>query len=167
MRDGCQNRTRQTAQLRLPPQRQQSALRRWFSLLVTPQSDTNLLTAAMGELGLEFKAFENAAGLSRGWTRRVPDLMIIDVAANGVDAIDTVFMLAERKYNGVIQFTAEAGTATVEGVMRAAERHGLRMLPPMTRPFDSEQIKTILQEQKTAALHVRTIKDQARRGVEA
>ena len=116
------------------------------------QSDANLLCAAMDGAGLEFRAFENATGLSRGWTRRVPDLIVIDVAANGVDAIDTVFALAERKYNGALQFTAEASTAAVEGVMRAAERHGLRMLPPITRPFDNEQIKAVLEKQKTAAL---------------
>jgi EAL domain-containing protein (putative c-di-GMP-specific phosphodiesterase class I) len=79
-------------------------------------------------------------------------VIVIDVAANGVDAIDAVFTLAERKYNGTVQFTAETGTATIEGVMRAAERHGLRILPPIARPFDNEQIKTVLQEQKTAAL---------------
>jgi EAL domain-containing protein (putative c-di-GMP-specific phosphodiesterase class I) len=114
--------------------------------------DVNLLSAAMGGLGLDFKSFEDAAGLTRGWSRRVPDVVVIDVATNGVDAIDAVFMLAERKYNGTVQFTAETGTATIEGVMRAAERHGLRILPPIARPFDNEQIKTVLQEQKTAAL---------------
>ena len=97
-------------------------------------SDVNFLSAAMGGLGLEFKSFENAAGLTRGWSRRVPDVIVIDVAANGVDAIDVVFTLAERKYNGSVQFTAETGTTMIEGVMRAAERHGLRILPPIATP---------------------------------
>jgi len=115
-------------------------------------SDINLLAATASDLGLDFKPFENAAALSHGWSRRVPDVILIDVAANGVDAIDVVFSLAERKYNGAIQFTAEAGTAAVDGVMRAAQRHKLRTLPAIARPFVSEQVKNLLADQKTAAL---------------
>jgi EAL domain-containing protein (putative c-di-GMP-specific phosphodiesterase class I) len=115
-------------------------------------SDVNLLSTTASALGLDFKAFENTAALSRGWSRRVPDVTLIDVAANGVDAIDAVFALAERKYNGAIQFSADAGTAALEAVMRTAERHKLRMLPAITRPFSSEQIKNLLSEQKTTAL---------------
>ncbi len=84
---------------------------------------------------------------SRGWTRPARTRSRRDRrCGNGVEAIDTVFMLAERKYSGVSPvYHRKRQRSTIEGVMRGYRGAimGCDILPPMRRPFDNEQIKTL------------------------
>jgi EAL domain-containing protein (putative c-di-GMP-specific phosphodiesterase class I) len=114
--------------------------------------DVRLLSAVMDGVGIEYKAFENGAALSRGWTKRVPDLIVIDVSASGVDAVDTIFTLAERNYTGALLFTADRANAAIDGLVRVAQRHELKSLPAVKRPLERDALHAILKEQKTAVL---------------
>ena len=114
--------------------------------------DSRALAAIMDGVGIEHKAFENSAALTRAWSKRIPDLIILEVSGGGVDAVDTIFTLAEHKYTGALQLTGERGNLAIEGIARVAQRHSLNSLPVQYKPFGSNEIAKIFAEQKTAAL---------------
>ena len=114
--------------------------------------EVQLLSAALEAAGIEGKPFENHSALTRGWSKRIPDIIAIDVGGSGVDAIDTIFMLAEHKYSGAVLLTGERGSPTIEAVARVAQRHSLNSLPPVMKPFDKNTLGKIFDEQKTSVL---------------
>lgn len=114
--------------------------------------DARMLSAIMESVGFEYRAFANSADLAGGWSRRVPDLILVDISTGGVDAVDTIFNLAERKYSGTLQLTGGLTNAAVEGIAHAAQRHSLKSLPILTRPFDRDSLTAFLEQQKQVAL---------------
>ncbi|MGZ5810862.1 MAG: EAL domain-containing protein [Xanthobacteraceae bacterium] len=114
--------------------------------------DVRALAAIMETSGFEHTEFENCAALLRGWSKRIPDMTILEVAGGGVDAVDTIFMLAEHRYTGMLLLTGERGNAGIEGIARVAHRHGLKALPAVTKPFDKDSLAKIFTDQKTSAL---------------
>jgi DNA-binding NtrC family response regulator len=74
-----------------------------------------------------------------------PDLLFLDVALRGFDAIDVIRALGERHYGGPIALVS-AHHALLNDIARVGERHGLRMLPPLTKPFRAHQIRAILRD---------------------
>lgn len=120
--------------------------------LIGHRDDARALALVMDAAGVEHKEFENHAAAARGWSKRVPDFVVLDVSGGGVDAVDTMFMLAEHRYTGSVLLTGERGNASIEAIARVAQKHRLKSLPPATRPYDSQALAKLLAEQKTAAL---------------
>lgn len=114
--------------------------------------DVQVLTAVLEGAGLEARPFENHSVLTRGWSKRVPDIVVIDIGGNGVDAVDTIFMLAEHKYSGVVVLTAERGSPVIEAVAHMAQRQSLTCLPPVTKPFDKTALTKLFDAQKANLL---------------
>jgi len=114
--------------------------------------DMRILATALAAAGIAHKACENSASLAAAWPARAPDMVIVDVAPGGVDAVDTLFNLAERKYDGMVLLTGERGNAMVEGLARTAQRHALHTLPPVARPFNPDALRNLLVRQQNEAL---------------
>ena len=74
-----------------------------------------------------------------------PDILFLDVALPGFDAIDVIRALGDRHYGGPIVLISGLH-ALLNDVARVGERRGLRMLPPLTKPFRVHQIRAILRD---------------------
>ncbi len=74
-----------------------------------------------------------------------PDLVFLDVALRGFDAIDVIRALGELHYAGLIVLISGLH-ALLNDVARVGERRGLRMLPPLTKPFRVHQVQAILRD---------------------
>jgi EAL domain-containing protein (putative c-di-GMP-specific phosphodiesterase class I) len=124
-----------------------------LAYIVGCDADTQrLLMAAMDEVGIEHAEFGDSAAMALGWQRRMPDLVFVNVSAGGVDAVDALFALVERSFNGKLQLISDPGISAVESIERIAHHNPLKLLPTLPRPLDAEAIKALLKDQKTAAL---------------
>jgi DNA-binding NtrC family response regulator len=89
--------------------------------------------------------FRNADEVVAACEQNAPDLLFLDVALRGFDAIDVLRALGERHYGGPIVLISGLH-ALLNDVARVGERCGLRMLPPLTKPFRVLQVKAILRD---------------------
>jgi CheY-like chemotaxis protein len=72
-----------------------------------------------------------------------PDLLFLDVALQGSDAIDVVRALREQCFRGAVQLVS-GHHGLLEHIKRVGERYGLRMLAPVHKPFRAGQIEQIV-----------------------
>jgi FixJ family two-component response regulator len=79
-----------------------------------------------------------------------PELLFLDVALRGFDAIDVIRALSERHYGGAIVLMSGLH-ALLDDVAKVGERRGLRMLPPLAKPFRVHQVRAILRDLAPAA----------------
>jgi len=100
-----------------------------------------VLTVAAAGCGVEAIAFSGAVeALASG---RAPDIIFLDLALGGSDAIEMMRALAERKYAGKIQLMSGQYRALLDNVRQVGVRLGLSMLPAITKPFRVSAIKDI------------------------
>jgi CheY-like chemotaxis protein len=88
-----------------------------------------------------------AGDVAEACVRSAPDILFLDLAMRGFDAIDVIRALGERRYGGAIVLISGLH-AVMQNVMRVGERHGLVMLPPLPKPFRAHQVEQILRDFK-------------------
>jgi len=100
--------------------------------------------------GIETGLFPNPTTLASGLRRRRPDLVFVDVPALCGYAMEAIRILADSSYRGPIQLMSGGGGdgAGVDAVRQLGERHGLKLLPAVSKPLDRGVIKRVVQEQK-------------------
>lgn len=111
-----------------------------------------VLVSAMDELGIEHAEFADSAAMTTGWGRRMPDFVFVGVTAGGVNAVDALFALIERSFSGKLQLISEPGVSAIESIARIAHHNPLKLLPTLTKPLNADTVKSLLDEQKNAAL---------------
>jgi DNA-binding NtrC family response regulator len=89
--------------------------------------------------------FHNAEDVVVTCEQSTPDVLFLDVALGEFDAVDVIRALGERRYAGAIVLISGLH-ALLADVAKVGERRGLRMLPPLTKPFRAHQIKSILRD---------------------
>jgi FixJ family two-component response regulator len=89
--------------------------------------------------------FRSVADVVAACEQSAPDILFLDVALCGFDAIDVLQALGDRQYGGSIVLISGLH-ALLHDVARVGERNGLKMLPPLAKPFRVHQIKAILRE---------------------
>ena len=76
----------------------------------------------------------------------MPDLVFLDISLGGSDGVEGIRGLAERGYRGTVQLVSGLDLKIIEEVRRIGERHGLRMLPVMRKPFRAEAVNRVVQD---------------------
>ena len=74
-----------------------------------------------------------------------PDVLMLDLALTGFDAIDVLRTLGEHRYRGAVLLISGLH-ALLDQVMRVGERHRLVMLPPLSKPFRAHQVEQALRD---------------------
>jgi EAL domain-containing protein (putative c-di-GMP-specific phosphodiesterase class I)/CheY-like chemotaxis protein len=100
--------------------------------------------AALGGCDIELRGFASAQDLLDGWRAEHPDIIFLDIALEGSDAIDVIRMLVARKYRGAVQVMSGRDRGLQEQVTRVGEQHGLTMLPPLEKPFRAAQLQSMV-----------------------
>lgn len=89
--------------------------------------------------------FRNLDDVVSACEQSAPELLFLDVALRGFDAIDVIRALAERHYGGSVVLISGIH-ALLDDVASVGERRGLRMLPPLAKPFRVHQVRAILRD---------------------
>jgi EAL domain-containing protein (putative c-di-GMP-specific phosphodiesterase class I) len=109
------------------------------------EAHRHYVSLALQTHGIETTLFPRAALMREGLSRRIPDLIFVDVSSSSTDAADSLRALAERSYRGVVQLISADGTPhSVNDVCRSSS---LRILPVVQKPVDRTVIKRIVREQ--------------------
>jgi EAL domain-containing protein (putative c-di-GMP-specific phosphodiesterase class I)/CheY-like chemotaxis protein len=95
-------------------------------------------------LGYEADYFTSAQPALAALKYCVPDIIFLDIAIGGADAIDVLRQLAQKGYTGVVQLMSGSNIDLLEDVRRVGERHKLIMRPPLAKPFRMDAIRAAL-----------------------
>jgi len=112
-----------------------------------------IITYSLHDFGIRTKEFEDAPSVLDALVHVAPDLVFLDVSLQGSDAIDVIRGLAQRQYRGAVQIMSGKDPALIEEVRRVGERHALRMLPALAKPFRAETVRRIIREQFSEQIH--------------
>jgi EAL domain-containing protein (putative c-di-GMP-specific phosphodiesterase class I) len=97
-----------------------------------------------------------------------PKVIFLDVSLEGSDAVDAIRGLAERKFGGTVQLMSGRGPTVLEEINKIGERRGLRMRPPIAKPFSGDAIRQVVKEEGLCApvlsLHPVPLVDALRHG---
>jgi EAL domain-containing protein (putative c-di-GMP-specific phosphodiesterase class I)/CheY-like chemotaxis protein len=125
----------------------------WSPLTFLVDSDevgAQRTAAIMSHHGVENLIVPNSHALADALSMRTPDMIMVDVPAEGIDAIDTILMLGERNFGGSVQLMSEPGAAAIQTVRHLGKRHALQMLPVLDKPVDEAALRAVLQSQTQA-----------------
>jgi EAL domain-containing protein (putative c-di-GMP-specific phosphodiesterase class I) len=117
------------------------------------------VSMTLASLGLTAESYHNAAQVVAALDRGHPDIVFLDLALEGSDAVEVLRMLGERRYSGLVQLMSGTGTGLLDDVRRIGARHGLNMRAPLEKPFRGEAIRQAVtsahrQDQPEATLAV-------------
>jgi EAL domain-containing protein (putative c-di-GMP-specific phosphodiesterase class I) len=105
-----------------------------------------IITYSLHDFGILTNEFESAPAVLEALKQAKPDLFFLDVSLHGSDAIDVIRGLAQVNYRGTVQIMSGKDPALLEEIRRVGERHSLRMLPVLTKPFRAEAVRKIIRE---------------------
>lgn len=99
------------------------------------------VSTVLGSLGLVAESFQTAEEAIAAFERGQPEIVFLDIALGGSDAIDVIRSLGEKGYPGIVQLMSGAKSALLDDVHRIGTLHGLNMCPPLEKPFRKEAIR--------------------------
>ena len=103
-----------------------------------------VLYLVLGHCNFELSGFASACDVVESCRREAPDLLFLDVALEGSDAIDVIRALGAQRYRGVIQLISGSDRPLLDQIKRVGEQHGLTMLPPLRKPFRAAHIEAAI-----------------------
>jgi EAL domain-containing protein (putative c-di-GMP-specific phosphodiesterase class I) len=98
----------------------------------------------LADQGFESDPFASAPSAVRALKHCTPEIIFLDIALEGSDAIDVLRKLGETGYRGVVQLMSGSNQSMLEDVRRVGERHNLNMRSPLRKPFRSEAIRNLV-----------------------
>jgi EAL domain-containing protein (putative c-di-GMP-specific phosphodiesterase class I) len=72
-------------------------------------------------------------------------VIFLDIALGRWDAIDGIRILEQTRFDGAVQLISGKDRTLVDAVKAIGERHGLRMLEPLQKPFRSQHLRRIFE----------------------
>ena len=102
------------------------------------------IAMTLAKWSVEAESFHTAEQALEALERRIPAIIFLDIALKKSDAIDVIRGLGERGYGGVVQVMSGSNPALLEDVRRIGVRHGLKMRPPLQKPFRIEAVRQAL-----------------------
>lgn len=108
-------------------------------------SPSDTLPSVLQAAGIETHLFADSQSLIEGLKRCVPNLVFLEVAGEGDQAIDALFALGERAYGGAVQLMAADHVRAVDSIRRIGERHSLNMPLALKTPLAAPAIRQVLQ----------------------
>ncbi|MEX0853169.1 MAG: EAL domain-containing response regulator [Bauldia sp.] len=109
------------------------------------------IALALRGLGLSVEQFRDVPSMLEFLGQRLPGLIFLDISLGDSDAIDAIRGLAMRGFTGVVQVMSGSNSVLLEDVRRVGERHGLRMRPPLAKPFRIQAVERIVEEERLTA----------------
>ena len=98
--------------------------------------------------GIDTVEFADGAALRQAADKRIPDLIVHNIALDSADVIESLGVLGKRGFGGAVQLTSSRGAAVLEHVKGIGVEHKLHMLPVLKKPYETEAVVKIIQDLK-------------------
>ncbi len=117
-------------------------------IIESEPSKRHFLSLILHGFGIDTLEYADDADLSKKDAPRTPDLIFLNVSHESSDAIASILRLANAAYRGPVQLMSSRGDAVLEYVKKIGVERGLKMLPPLTKPFETRTITKLIQDLK-------------------
>ena len=118
------------------------------------------LTDILEDFGFITSECEKADDLEETLAIHLPDLVVIGVSVDGIEAGKILEVLVRREFSGRVLVIGPRESIIVKAVRQVGEEYGLAMLPPVTTPFAAgtlrERVAMLVTEKPvpSPAIHV-------------
>lgn len=103
------------------------------------------ITTTLAQLGMQSRGYITAKQALASIESCHPAIIFLDVALLSSDAIDVIRGLSERRYGGVVQLMSGGRPSLLQAIARIGARHGMRLAPPLGKPFEREAIVAVVE----------------------
>jgi DNA-binding NtrC family response regulator len=103
-----------------------------------------LIEMVLARLGIESALFDGAQPAIAALANRRPQIAFLDIALANSDAIDVLKGMSAVRYDGIIQLVSGANPTILESVQRFGLRQGLRLAPPLHKPFRGSALRRVV-----------------------
>ena len=93
------------------------------------------LCSTLRKLGFDTADIATPAALEQALQERSPSLIFLDLGLGQAGALDVLPILVRYGYQGPVQLMSGRSQAVLDEVVVAGQRQGLKMLPPLVKPF--------------------------------
>jgi EAL domain-containing protein (putative c-di-GMP-specific phosphodiesterase class I)/CheY-like chemotaxis protein len=102
-----------------------------------------LISRVLSKIGVTSRGLSSANALAGALKEPHPAIVFLDVALDRSDAIDGIRVLRQGSFAGAVQLISGKDPDLVHNIKVIGERHGLKMLDPLQKPFRSEHLRRI------------------------
>ncbi|MDI3565775.1 EAL domain-containing protein [Bradyrhizobium sp. Arg816] len=99
------------------------------------------LAEVLEDLGFVTSECASADELQTVLTRELPDLILLGIAADGIEPGTFLETLVREAFDGKVLAVGARESIIVRAVQQVGEEYGLAMLPPLTTPFAAETLR--------------------------
>lgn len=104
----------------------------------------HFLSHAAFECGHEPTIMASAEEFRRRYQDALPEAIVLDLAMPGVDGVELIRFLAERRCTSRIILTSGVSPRVLEAAIRFGKALGLNMGPPLPKPFVVQELAKAL-----------------------
>lgn len=116
-----------------------------FCLIVDDEvSIQDLLTTILRNEDVLARSCSTVEAMVNILAASTPRLIFLDAALERSDAVAALRRLSASGYRGAVQLVSGCGLEVLEALCQAGRNDGLRMLPPLRKPFRILQVRQIL-----------------------
>ncbi len=108
----------------------------------------SFLSLVLHGVGIDTEELPDGQTFRLALTRRVPDIVFLNIALESAEALECVMALGTRGYTGFVQLMSNRGSAVLQHVKSIGQQQRLQMLPPLKKPFDTSVLLKVLHDLK-------------------
>jgi EAL domain-containing protein (putative c-di-GMP-specific phosphodiesterase class I) len=102
-----------------------------------------LISRVLSKIGVTSRSLASADALERTLKDPHPKVIFLDVALDRSDAIDGIRILRQSAFAGLVQLISGKDAELLRDIKSIGERHGLKMLDPLRKPFRSDHLRQL------------------------
>src|SRR5690349_16291102 len=99
------------------------------------------MSEVLEDLGFVTSECSGASELQATLTSELPDLILLGIAADGIEPGTFLETLVREAFDGKVLAVGARESIIVKAVQQVGEEYGLAMLPPLTTPFAAETLR--------------------------
>jgi EAL domain-containing protein (putative c-di-GMP-specific phosphodiesterase class I) len=102
-----------------------------------------LISKVLSKIGVNSLGLPSANALAGALKQQHPAIVFLDITLDRSDAIDGIRVLRQGSFAGAVQLISGKDPELLNSIKVIGERHGLKMLEPLRKPFRSEHLRRI------------------------
>ena len=102
------------------------------------------LCFTLKKLGFATAEIATPAALERALQEKRPSLILLDLGLGESGALDVFPILTSHGYRGLVQLMSGRSQSVLDEAVVAGEKHGLKMLPALVKPFRMGVVKELV-----------------------
>jgi EAL domain-containing protein (putative c-di-GMP-specific phosphodiesterase class I) len=95
-------------------------------------------------LGFEAAFVTDAEEFFLKLAQMIPDIITVDLVMPGLDGVEIMRLLAERKCRAKIVISSGMGTRVLDAAQRSAQEHGLSIAGVISKPISREDLRALI-----------------------